>query len=284
MASTPDFGRWAFASVEGQYLCEGIPYGCRPPNACVRDLDTLRPYCCDYEGTCWTVEATCSTDGSTMNCTNSDSTWCCLDDRERCDQSKNYFCLSLAENMLRSIDISVLNDTYLSLREAQPTAVSLSFNPTQLIGAPTRTSSSAPATASTSTNSEPTSSSSPTSAISVASDIAETPEPNSSNALGGGVIGGIVAGAVVGVALLVVAIWFLIRRNKRKGMHSPTVGGESATETKHEGYQSTTTGYYQPHKNSQYGEPSELPIHQPAWELSGENTPGELPAGTREGL
>ncbi|RYP55203.1 hypothetical protein DL768_000197 [Monosporascus sp. mg162] len=277
MNITPDFGRWAFASVEGQYLCEGIPYGCRPPNACVRDLDTLRPYCCDYDGTCWTVPATCSTDQSTMNCTNSQATWCCLDDRERCDQSKSGFCLSLAENMLRNIDISVLNETYLSLREAQPTAVSLSFNPTQLTGVPARTSSSVQAAASTSTNSEPTSSPSSTSAISVASDIVETPEPSSTDALGGGVIGGVVAGAVVGVALLAVAIWFLIRRNKQKGMHSLTTGGEGTTETKHE-------GYYAPHNNSQYGAPSELPIRQPAWELSGETTPGELPTGTRGGL
>ncbi|RYP20785.1 hypothetical protein DL765_002618 [Monosporascus sp. GIB2] len=186
----------------------------------------------------------------------------------------------MVENKLRSIDVSVLNETYLSLSAAEPSAVSLSFDPTQLTAASTQTSSLFSETVPLSTNSEPTPSSSATSATSPASDIVETPEPRPSNALGGGAIGGIVAGAVVGVALLAVAVWFLIRRNKQKGTPSLTIGSKSATETKHGDYLSTTTEYYQPRN----GVASELPIRQPAWELSGEAAPRELPTDAREGL
>ena len=90
-----DLGQWAFATERSAYRCEGISFDCTPPNACVRDLYTLRPYCCDYDGACWTYQATCSkagddssaADAQNQQCVNNNGdgdgevTWCCENGR-----------------------------------------------------------------------------------------------------------------------------------------------------------------------------------------------------------
>jgi len=157
-------------------------------------------------------------------------------DSEKCSLTKGQsnICWANARNTLQHVDVSVLNDTYLSLSSAKPRESSWTFDPVTLIVA-TQTSSMffIPSTSSPSasvpTTTPPNASDLPNSSLSVS--VSTTPPPNasavpntsstsspgSSTHISGGAIGGIVVGTVAVIAIGVgLGVGFLKKRNKQK--------------------------------------------------------------------
>ena len=131
--------------------------------------------------------------------------------RERCDQSKNYFCLSTARNPLRDIGGAALNATYDSLRDDDNTELdSLSFDPSTLVASATHASETTPSLVPAITT-----------MASSRDGGSDTPAPQPpSNGDSGGVSAGTIAGAAVGagiaVVLLALGFWLIRWRRRRR--------------------------------------------------------------------
>ncbi len=203
-----------FTSNVSDHTCPGFgTFKCLPPNACARDPNTGRRYCCDVKDVCWTFVATCANDGSTIDCGTGGTSWCCVNGRERCTETQNQIniCWSTAHDTLNNISNSVLNDTYSSLSSAHPSATTWSFSPFALI-AETQPALTA-TTSSTSTGT--TSTTNPDIATGTA------PVPTETGHAKPGLTGGAIAGIVIGVvalALAAVGAFFLWRRNKQRSV------------------------------------------------------------------
>ncbi len=79
---TDYFDNYFFTSNVTDFVCPGFSsFQCTAPNACARDPNTGRRYCCDAADVCWTVTVDCARDGSTIDCGGGSTTWCCLDKR-----------------------------------------------------------------------------------------------------------------------------------------------------------------------------------------------------------
>ncbi len=77
---TDYFDNYFFTSNLTSFVCPGFSsFQCKEPNACARDPNTGKRYCCDSNDVCWTITSNCATDGTTLDCGGGDSTWCCLD-------------------------------------------------------------------------------------------------------------------------------------------------------------------------------------------------------------
>lgn len=218
------FDNYFFTSNVSSHTCPGFGSNvCKPPNACARDPNTGRRYCCDVSDVCWTLTETCASDGSTIDCGTGTTKWCCVDQREKCTAAKNQvnICWATAHDILNNITNKVLNDTYSSLSSAHPSATTWAFSPEELIAQ------TAPPT---------TSGASPTSSGASSGTSAAT-NPSGSNDNGGGdnttskissgAIAGIVIGAIAGVALIAAGLFFLWRRARNQNA-AKAAGGYQA--------------------------------------------------------
>ncbi|KAF2154514.1 hypothetical protein K461DRAFT_275632 [Myriangium duriaei CBS 260.36] len=270
---TDSFDTYFFTSNLTNHVCPGFgSFKCPPPNACARDSKTGKEYCCDTSDVCWTIPATCSSDGSTINCGSGSYTWCCLDNSEVCTGTSNQIniCWNSAHDTLTNISASVLNDTYSSLSSATPKASSWSFSPLSLIAETSPLPSSSTATSptsapTTSSASGPTTSSS-SSSTSPSSSASSGPVSSSSSHLSGGAIGGIVVGAIAAVALVALVLLLFLRRKRASAPHQDRYDSNAPV---HAYYADEGHGIQQSHLGS-----PQVPMS----ELSGQMQPGELPA------
>ncbi|CAK7245867.1 MAG: hypothetical protein STHCBS139747_007472 [Sporothrix thermara] len=313
---TDYFDNYFFTSSISGYTCPGFGGNvCRPPNACARDPNNGRRYCCDVTGVCWTLTETCAKDGSTTDCGTGSQTWCCVDGREECTATKNQIniCWATHHDILNNITNKVLNNTYSSLSKAHPSATTWAFDPLSLIAltAPptsSATPSSAVSSAASSASAASSSSASFSNAASAASTSALSTSPadstGGSKSISGGAIAGIVIGSVAGVALIAGVLFYLWRRARNKKMASGSyqapgsgpvpggipagaVGGASGLDDKqrYAGASDFGTGDYG--SNAYYGNAASPmpPASAPVSELHGNNLPPpqELPASTAFG-
>ncbi|CAK7212980.1 hypothetical protein SCUCBS95973_001644 [Sporothrix curviconia] len=208
---TDYFDDYFFTSNVSDHTCPGFGSNvCKPPNACARDPNTGRRYCCDVKDVCWTLTETCANDGSTTDCGTGSTTWCCIYSREECTATKNQVnvCWSTHHDILNNITNKVLNDTYSSLSKAHPSATTWSFEPLALIAETAPPTSSATSSGDTSaTSSAPSAAATATNGGHESSVIRKTT---------GGAIAGIVIGSIAGVALIAGIIFFLWRRARNK--------------------------------------------------------------------
>ncbi|KAH8837775.1 hypothetical protein MCOR27_003999 [Pyricularia oryzae] len=229
---TDYFDNWYFATNKTSNTCPTIPFKCVGPNACARDPNTGRSYCCDAGPTavCWTGSTPCQGDGSTMACGSGTSSWCCLaNGREKCTETRNQIniCWSTAHDTLRNISVASLEAVQSSLASKNPDASSLMFTPTDIIAA-TRTPTATPSTSVTTTSSGASSATSSTSTSPAATSAAGAAEgagsgnsnadssSSSSSSLGPGAIAGVVVGLVAALAIIGLVGFLIWRRIKRK--------------------------------------------------------------------
>ncbi|KAH8817218.1 hypothetical protein F5884DRAFT_853641 [Xylogone sp. PMI_703] len=270
---TDYYDNYFFTSNVTSYVCPNFGDDqCKPPNACARDPNTGKRYCCDAaDNICWALTSTCANDGSTIDCGDGQNTWCCLDQTEICTQIRGQIniCWNSAHDTLNNISISALNKTYSSLSSATPSASSWTFDPVLLIAATqtysTKTSTS---TSVSTTSSAPTKSSS--------APPPPTTTPHSSSSLSGGAIAGIVIGVIAALVLLAIGIFLLRRRNKQRGVATTQEG--PTTET-------YTYGKIEPHSHEladpRKDAPGELYSHYHGSEMDANQEswpPQELPA------
>ncbi|KAI6366477.1 hypothetical protein MCOR25_005124 [Pyricularia grisea] len=229
---TDYYDNWYFATNKTKNTCPTNPFTCVAPNACARDPNTGRSYCCDAGSTavCWTGSTTCQGDGSTMACGSGTTSWCCLaNGKEKCTETKNQIniCWSTGYDTLRNISVASLEAVYSSLASKNPDASSLMFTPTEII-ASTRT----PATTTTSTSASTTTTSSGASSVTSGTDSppaatnaagaaegggsGNSNSGSSSPALGPGAIAGVVVGLVAALAIIGLVGFLIWRRIKRK--------------------------------------------------------------------
>ncbi|ERS96569.1 hypothetical protein HMPREF1624_06776 [Sporothrix schenckii ATCC 58251] len=283
------FDDYFFTSNVSDHTCPGFgSFVCKPPNACARDPNTGRRFCCDVKDVCWTITETCANDGSTLDCGTGTTTWCCVNGRERCTAAKNQIniCWSTAHDILNNITNKDLNNTYSSLSSAHPSATTWAFSPDELI-------------AKTAPPTSPASSSAADSSATSGASSPAGPTGSSgagSSGIGGGAIAGIVVGSIAGVALIVAGLFFLWRlaRNQKDGMAAAgypdgTASGAAAATSANglddkpryagapnfgaHGY--TNTNSYYTGSPSPHPPPSSVPTS----ELHGDNLiPQELPA------
>ncbi|EJT70872.1 hypothetical protein GGTG_11895 [Gaeumannomyces tritici R3-111a-1] len=235
------YNDWFFTTNQTDFNCpNSLP--CPPPSkACARDPTNGARYCCDGQPdakskvgrVCWRGPTTCRADGSTVDCSNSKRTWCCLSELERCSQTPGQeaaICWSTRHDPLYNVSYDDLDRLHGSLSSRQTQATVLSFDLVSLISAtataPFATASSAPSStqSGSSSTSSPASSSSgstatPTDGSSSSSSPAQGTQNSSAGGGGvsGGAIAGIVVGAVVAAALVAIAVFFLLKRRKNKG-------------------------------------------------------------------
>ncbi|KAL8413360.1 hypothetical protein RB594_004834 [Gaeumannomyces avenae] len=238
------YNDWFFTTNKTDFNCpNSLP--CPPPSkACARDPTNGARYCCDGQPdakskvgrVCWRGPTTCRADGSTVDCSNSKRTWCCLSGLEGCSQTPGQeaaICWSTRHDPLYNVSYDDLDRLHGSLSSGQTQATVLSFDLVSLISAtataPFATASSAPSStqSGSSSTSSPASSSSgstatPTDGSSSSSSSSPAQGTQGSSAGGGGgvsggAIAGIVVGAVVAVALVAIAVFFLLKRRKNKG-------------------------------------------------------------------
>ncbi|KAH8690650.1 hypothetical protein BGW36DRAFT_58296 [Talaromyces proteolyticus] len=267
---TDAFDSYFFSSNLSSYSCPALNnLECQPPAACARESSTGNEYCCDAGDVCWRFASKCQTDGSTLSCGNGDNTWCCLYPSEICTQTSGQIniCWSTAHDTLTNISLSTLNQTYLSLSSASPSASSWSFSPEKLIAATATT------TTSTSTSTtKHTAMTTDTHSSTTSATPSSTTSPSSSSSLSGGAIAGIVIGAVAGVVIIVALLLYLFRRRRGQG-DTPTGNAHHenvvyGSEPKHEVKLQPTSRYPQgPMHELASAQRTELPT----------NTPQELP-------
>lgn len=291
------FDNWQFSTNKTRFECPGMDRAaCTPPgNACARDPNTGQQYCCDGPPdkgrVCWGFESPCKSDGSTINCTDGKRKFCCRSGFEKCSETTGQaagICWSTHHDPLNNVTYSHLSSVHSSLNASRPSATSLPFDLFSIVSATATApfaTASGPAQTTTSTTPPPT-----------------APAESSSSAVSGGAIAGIVIGAVAGVALIGLAVFFLLRRRRRAthAYEAPPEGPAAGASEKHGGEPSgpveapaspTTAGY----DGSLYGKPGAPPglykhqqqlspppqelgsdAHAPS-ELQGE-APQELPA------
>lgn len=80
------FDNWFWTSKKTDNVCPGMGTAkCTPPNACARDPNTGKEYCCDKQSkggsVCWSLAEKCSSSGGTINCGTGNQLYCCLDKR-----------------------------------------------------------------------------------------------------------------------------------------------------------------------------------------------------------
>ncbi|KAK5123026.1 hypothetical protein LTR85_003592 [Meristemomyces frigidus] len=114
---------------------------------------------------------------------------------------------------------------------------------------------------------------SPAQANSSSSSPASTSSTSSS--LSGGTIAGIVIGAVAGITLVTLAVWYFLRRNKRKHQPLPTSDPVDGSETVFATDKKDTP--YSDHRGSEL--PSENALHEAPGLGSYKQDPSELPGG-----
>ena len=272
---TDYFNDYYFTSNLSDYTCPGFRNSaCPPPKACARDPNTGRRYCCDYrhppyKGVCWALRQDCASDGSTVDCGTGDTTWCCVDGREKCTEKTGQInvCWSTSRDTLNNITNDVLNDTYSSLSSAKPSATTWAFTPVSLIALTN------PAvTQSQSQTPTPTPDSDASSIGSSVPTAVPTDGSGAGTSLGGGAIAGVVVGALGGVALLGLGIFMVCRRQKQRHSPDAAAGPHDKTGGGYSGY----SGY-----SDSYAQPS----HAPPTELQGDNAvPQELPGSWDAGV
>ncbi|KLU91578.1 hypothetical protein MAPG_10096 [Magnaporthiopsis poae ATCC 64411] len=289
------FNNWQFSTNKTKFECPGMDTAaCKPPgNACARDPNTGQQYCCDGPPdtgrVCWGFESPCKSDGSTINCTDGKRKFCCRSGFEKCSETPNQaagICWSTHHDPLNNVTFSHLSSVHSSLNASRPSATSLPFDLFSIV--------SATATAPFATTSGPAQTSTSAGGTS-------TPPPGApaegSSAVSGGAIAGIVIGAVAGIALIGVAVFFLLRRRRRAAhaYEAPPEGSAAGPSEKHGNDPSgpveapaspTTAGY----DGSLYGKPGAKPglynhHHQqpPPQELGSDagarsELPGEAPS------
>ncbi|CAK7219591.1 hypothetical protein SBRCBS47491_003905 [Sporothrix bragantina] len=210
---TDYFDDYFFTSNVSDHTCPGFGSNvCKPPNACARDPNTGRRFCCDVKDVCWTLTETCAKDGSTTDCGTGSTTWCCVDGREQCTGAKNQIniCWSTHHDILNNITNKVLNNTYSSLSAAHPSATTWAFDPLELIAQ------TAPPASSATPSSDASASSSAPSASTTSDDGNGNVGDSTSHKTSGGAIAGIAIGVVAGVALIAGILFFLWRRHRNK--------------------------------------------------------------------
>ncbi|CAK7207233.1 hypothetical protein SEUCBS139899_010043 [Sporothrix eucalyptigena] len=221
---TDYFDDYFFTSNVSDHTCPGFGSNvCKPPNACARDPNTGRRYCCDVKDVCWTLTETCASDGSTIDCGTGSTTWCCVDGREQCTNAKNQIniCWSTHHDVLNNITNKVLNDTYSSLSSAHPSATTWSFDPDALIAltAPPTSSATSSGGSGSATTSAPSTSGTDTNGGSGNNTSGTTSKVT------GGAIAGIVVGSIAGVALIGLGLFLLWRRARnQKNYQAPGSG------------------------------------------------------------
>ncbi|TLD11886.1 hypothetical protein PspLS_11321 [Pyricularia sp. CBS 133598] len=227
---TDYFDNWFFATNKTSNTCPTIQFTCIAPNACARDPNTGRSYCCDAGSTavCWAGSTPCRGDGSTMACGSGSTSWCCLaNGKEKCTETRNQIniCWSTGHDTLRNISVASLEAVHSSLASKNPDASSLMFTPTDIIAA-TRTPTATPSTSATTTgsvaSSVTTSNTSNPPAATGAAGAAEgagsgnSNSDSSSSSLSPGAIAGVVVGLVAALAIIGLVGFFVWRRIKRK--------------------------------------------------------------------
>ncbi|KAL8387001.1 hypothetical protein RB595_010233 [Gaeumannomyces hyphopodioides] len=229
------FNDWYFTTNKTNNDCPG-PLSCPPPTkACARDPTNGSRYCCDGQPdakskigrVCWKGPTDCKTDGSTVDCSNSKRTWCCLSGLERCSQTPGQeaaICWSTRHDPLFNVSYNDLDRLHSSLSSRQTQATVLSFDVVSLISAtataPFATASSAPSTSATSSGASSSPATSSFGSGAAPTDASSSPAQGaqgSSSGVSGGAIAGIVIGAVAAIALVALAVFFLLKRRKNNG-------------------------------------------------------------------
>ncbi|KAL8366474.1 hypothetical protein RB595_004988 [Gaeumannomyces hyphopodioides] len=224
------FDGWAWSTNSSSFKCPGMGFECKAPGACARDPSISKWYCCnansDPFNLCWTGATTCSDDGTTFECRNGQSKWCCTSKREVCTSAANQIniCWSTGYDTLKNISVSAIESAHASRSAAAPSSASyISFDPLSLIAQTAPPSSSA----STSSSSQTSATGSLTDSVSKTSSTGGPAQTDpaaasqggtgsSSAGLGTGAIAGIAIGIASGIILAAIVIFFLWRRNKAK--------------------------------------------------------------------
>ncbi|KAF2823664.1 hypothetical protein CC86DRAFT_395760 [Ophiobolus disseminans] len=232
---------------------------------CSQDTLTKKFYCCEPGSTdsvCWKGRETCNGGTDTpsdqqLGCiyrqSSGDVKYCCDKKTEDCTSRDRQFniCWSKGENSLRSLNATRLNQTYVSLLSASPTATSIAINKVQLLAMTGVDPSDRPSSSTSAASSTPASAT-----ASATSTSSATPSPADDGGLSGGAIGGIVGGVVGGLALLGAIAFFFWRRRKTTGK----IDTNAPPGDPYQGY-----GYqpgHQPQPQQQYHEAAYSP--QPA--------------------
>ncbi|KAG7001358.1 hypothetical protein G7Y79_00032g067110 [Physcia stellaris] len=244
-----------FATRATDWECDGLPFGCSPPQICVHDGLLNKDYCCgagSSEAVCWTGSTECASNNqpssSQIGCGAGTDGFCCLQKREECTQTTGQvnICWATAVNPFANVTIDQINATYSSLSSASPRATTLTVATEGLLAISTSASVSAATSTSLTSSSVPAAAAiSPTSpSLTPTSRPSTTSSPRSSS-ISGGAIAGIVIGVVGGLGLIAAGAFFFWKKAK-KGSHSNAhngsngyrqeISGADATGVAHEKY------------------------------------------------
>ncbi|EJT69573.1 hypothetical protein GGTG_13189 [Gaeumannomyces tritici R3-111a-1] len=255
------FDAWAWATNASNSACPGMSLKCRQPNACARDPNISRWYCCGASGddfsVCWAGSTTCSSDGSTFECRKGQTTWCCRSNRESCTLVSNQInvCWSNGHNTLKNISVPDIESALASRSAAAPSSASyISFDPLSLIAqtAPP------PSSTSTSTGSPRDNASRTSSTVGPAQ---TDPAPASQGGAGSspnGLEPGVIAGIVIAIAatfvLGAIGTFFLRRRKKdRSAAAAAAVASHYGQQFGYGQDQQPQQGYH--HDGAPFGSP-----------------------------
>ncbi|KAI5368065.1 hypothetical protein Slin15195_G031990 [Septoria linicola] len=239
------YTEWYFS---GNNSCPGLGIACITPSSmCAYDSVADKAYCCSGESydICRAFAATCGgSDGgpssSQQQCTSGSSSWCCLQDSERCTQRTGQVnvCVATQDNPIAEVSDMLLNETFSSLSSASPSASTFSVDVVSLAARATATSSSQSSTATEAATS--------TSADTASTTSTSTGESNDLGSSPTGAIAGGVVGGVAGLAVIGAIVWLLLRRRSKKQAYEPPTSPLAAETEKHDQFGAASPGYSTP--------------------------------------